>query len=149
DSHIFGARRADGNLHSSHCNSSIARLRLPDPTDRHGQEGYGQKGCKVSTMGDMKILTVCLGNICRSPAAAHVLARDFTHAGLEATVASAGTAHYHVGNQPHEPARQLAHERGYDFPSVADQVSPRHIDEADLVPAMDEASLHDLLAITQ
>ena len=100
-------------------------------------------------MGDMKILTVCLGNICRSPAAESVLNREFTTAGIDATVASAGTADYHVGNEPHELTRQVGHERGYDFPSVADQVSPRHIDEADLVLAMDEANLHDLLAITQ
>jgi len=100
-------------------------------------------------MGDMKILTVCLGNICRSPAAESVLNREFTTAGIDATVASAGTADYHVGNEPHELTRQVGHERGYDFASVADQVSPQHIDESDLVLAMDEANLHDLLAITQ
>src|SRR5690625_5750557 len=81
-------------------------------------------------MGDMKILTVCLGNICRSPAAESVLNREFTQAGIDATVASAGTADYHVGNEPHELTRQVGHERGYDFPSVADQVSPRHIDQS-------------------
>src|SRR5699024_11840444 len=81
----------------SHSNSSIARLRLPDPTDRHGQEGYGQKGCKVSTMGDMKILTVCLGNICRSPAAESVLNREFTQPGIDAAATAAGTADGLVG----------------------------------------------------
>lgn len=97
----------------------------------------------------MRILTVCLGNICRSPAAESVLIREFSKAGIEADIASAGTADYHIGKDAHDLTRKVGFERGYDFTSVADQVTLNHIDEADLVLAMDDSNLENLLAITQ
>lgn len=97
----------------------------------------------------MRILTVCLGNICRSPAAESVLTQELSKAGIDAEVASAGTADYHVGSDAHDLTRKVGHERGYAFTSVADQVTPQHIHDADLVLPMDQSNLENLLAITE
>lgn len=100
-------------------------------------------------MVTMRILTVCLGNICRSPAAESVLVHKLSQAGIDAEVASAGTADYHIGKDAHDLTRKVGHERGYAFTSVADQVTPAHLDQADLVLAMDQSNMENLLAITE
>ncbi len=100
-------------------------------------------------MGAMKILTVCLGNICRSPAAESVLQHEFTKAGIQAEIRSAGTADYHIGNDAHHLTRKVGTERGYEFTSVADQITAKHIDEVDLVLAMDDSNLENILALTE
>lgn len=99
--------------------------------------------------GGMKILTVCLGNICRSPAAESVLHHEFVKAGIDAEVRSAGTADYHIGKDAHHLTRKVGTERGYDFSSVADQITPKHIDDVDLVLAMDDSNLENILALTE
>jgi protein-tyrosine phosphatase len=95
----------------------------------------------------MKILFVCLGNICRSPTAEGVLraiaAREFP--GLEVAVDSAGTADYHVGEPPDRRAVAAARRRGYDLSSLrARQVQPEDFTRFDLVLAMDRANLSEL-----
>ncbi|HEY4535677.1 MAG TPA: low molecular weight protein-tyrosine-phosphatase [Enteractinococcus sp.] len=96
----------------------------------------------------MKILTVCLGNICRSPAAESVLNHEFAKAGIQAEVRSAGTADYHIGKDAHHLTRKVGTQRGYEFTSVADQITAQHIDEVDLVLAMDDSNLENILALT-
>lgn len=103
----------------------------------------------ISTMVTMKILTVCLGNICRSPAAESVLIHEFEKAGIGAEVASAGTSDWHIGNGAHKLTQKVGTERGYEFVSVADQITADHIDEADLVLAMDDSNLSNILALTE
>ena len=49
----------------------------------------------------MKILMVCLGNICRSPLAEGILKNKAEKAGLDWEIDSAGTGNYHVGDPPH------------------------------------------------
>jgi protein-tyrosine phosphatase len=63
----------------------------------------------------MKILMVCLGNICRSPLAEGILQENIKHAGLNWTVDSAGTNGYHVGEPPHRLSRKVAKSRGIDI----------------------------------
>lgn len=99
-------------------------------------------------MVGMKILTVCLGNICRSPAAESVLNHEFAKAGIQAEVRSAGTADYHIGKDAHHLTRKVGTQRGYEFTSVADQITAQHIDELDLVLAMDDSNLENILALT-
>lgn len=99
-------------------------------------------------METMKILTVCLGNICRSPAAESVLIHELEKAGIEAEVASAGTSDWHIGTGAHHLTQKVGTERGYQFSSVADQITANHIDEADLVLAMDDSNLSNVLALT-
>jgi len=63
----------------------------------------------------MKILTVCLGNICRSPLAEGILQHKVIKAGLLWQVESAGTANYHVGEPPHKLSQKVAKMNGIDI----------------------------------
>ena len=90
----------------------------------------------------MHIMTVCLGNICRSPAAESVLNRKLAEAGLDdVEVTSAGTSGEHVGAQPHRLTREVGGELGYEFPTVGVQLAADHLDDADLILVMDESNL--------
>lgn len=96
----------------------------------------------------MHIECVCLGNICRSPAAEAVLRRKFAEAGLdEVTVTSAGTGDWHVGQAPYHLSSQEGERRGYTFETVARQITPGDFAGADLVLAMDEQNAEDLRAL--
>ena len=95
----------------------------------------------------MKVLFVCLGNICRSPTAEGVLraiaARE--HPGLAVDIDSAGTADYHVGEPPDRRSIAAARRRGYDIAGLrARQVSTADFSNFDYVLAMDRANLGDL-----
>ena len=95
----------------------------------------------------MRILFVCLGNICRSPTAEAVFravaAREAPELLIE--VDSAGTAGYHVGEPPDLRTRQAAHRRGYDMsPLRARIVEPRDFEDFDLILAMDRENLNVL-----
>jgi protein-tyrosine phosphatase len=63
----------------------------------------------------MKILMVCLGNICRSPLAEGILQEKIKKAGLDWEVDSAGTNGYHVGEQPHHLSQKVAKTKGIDI----------------------------------
>lgn len=63
----------------------------------------------------MKVLMVCLGNICRSPLAEGILAHKAIKAGLDWEVDSAGTAGYHVGEPPHPLSIKVAKLNGIDI----------------------------------
>lgn len=95
----------------------------------------------------MRVLCVCLGNICRSPTAEGVLrelARQQSPQ-LVTAVDSAGTAGYHVGDPPDPRTVAIARERGYELSDLrARQVSQRDFIEFDLILAMDRANLQAL-----
>lgn len=74
----------------------------------------------------MRILMVCLGNICRSPLAEGILKEKVRQAGLSWTVESAGTNHYHTGEPPHPLSQKVALENGID---ISDQRARRFIRE--------------------
>lgn len=63
----------------------------------------------------MKILMVCLGNICRSPMAEGILKQKVKQAGLDWTVDSAGTNGYHIGEPPHRLSQKVAKQYGIDI----------------------------------
>ncbi|HLF45693.1 MAG TPA: low molecular weight protein-tyrosine-phosphatase [Chitinophagaceae bacterium] len=63
----------------------------------------------------MKILMVCLGNICRSPIAEGILQQKARQAGLNWRVESAGTNHYHTGEPPHPLSQKVAKQNGIDI----------------------------------
>jgi protein-tyrosine phosphatase len=63
----------------------------------------------------MKILMVCLGNICRSPLAEGILQYKAKQAGLDWTIDSAGTNGYHVGEAPHKLSQKVAQLNGIDI----------------------------------
>lgn len=72
----------------------------------------------------MKILMVCLGNICRSPLAEGILQHKVSRAGLNWVVDSAGTNGYHTGEAPHRLSQKVAKARGLD---ISAQCSRRFI----------------------
>ncbi|CAN5813946.1 low molecular weight protein-tyrosine-phosphatase [soil metagenome] len=63
----------------------------------------------------MKILMVCLGNICRSPLAEGILREKAKKAGLNWEIKSAGTNSYHTGEPPHKLSQKVATEKGIDI----------------------------------
>lgn len=63
----------------------------------------------------MKILMVCLGNICRSPLAEGILQEKAIKAGLNWQVESAGTNSYHIGEPPHQLSQKVAKQNGIDI----------------------------------
>lgn len=90
------------------------------------------------------VLTVCLGNICRSPTAEAALREAAQEAGMPLAVYSAGTGDWHVGRPPDERMRRAAAAEGLHLSGVAAQVTPVDLEEADLVLAMDRSNLADL-----
>lgn len=91
-----------------------------------------------------RILFVCLGNICRSPAAEGV-ARALMP-GFE--IDSAGTSDWHVGEPPYDPMRSAAQGRGIDLASLrARQFEPGDFHRFDLILAMDGRNLEDIEAL--
>jgi protein-tyrosine phosphatase len=95
----------------------------------------------------VRICFVCLGNICRSPAAAAVFERLAAAEGVDVTVDSAGTSRYHLGEPPHEHTRAEAARRGIPLDHRARQFVAADFARFDLVVAMDAANRRDLLAI--
>lgn len=92
----------------------------------------------------MKVLFVCLGNICRSPTAHGVFraiaAREAP--GLITEVDSAGTADYHIGDPPDPRTCRVAAQRGYDLSDLrARQLEREDFSRYDLLLAMDRANL--------
>ena len=98
----------------------------------------------------MRILFVCLGNICRSPMAEGVFRRELERRGIDhlVEVDSAGTGNWHVGEPPDPRARRAIAKRGVDISHLRGrQVSARDLDAFDLILAMDAENLSDLLAL--
>jgi protein-tyrosine phosphatase len=90
-----------------------------------------------------KILFVCLGNICRSPAAEGIMEKRA--AGWPIEVDSAGTAGYHIGTLPDARMRSHASRRGYPLNSRARKFNPAvDFDKFDMIIAMDKENLRDL-----
>jgi len=93
----------------------------------------------------MRILCVCLGNICRSPMAEAVLRARAAAAGLDLEIDSAGTGGWHIGAPPHAEGQRAAAARGYDSSHQrARQVVPEDFTRFDLLLAMDHANLASL-----
>ena len=95
----------------------------------------------------MRILFVCLGNICRSPTAEGVMRHLLRERGLEdeVEVESAGTGAWHVGSPPDDRATDAARNRGIALEGAARQVRPEDFEQFDLIVAMDRQNLRDLL----
>lgn len=96
----------------------------------------------------VKVLFVCLGNICRSPTAHGVFSQQVTEAGLagQVEVDSAGTSGWHDGASPDSRSVAEAVARGYDLSYIRSRkVMENDFVEQDLILAMDQDNLDDLL----
>lgn len=96
----------------------------------------------------MRLLFVCLGNICRSPAAENIMNHLVKEAGLEGQITcdSAGTAGYHTGAAPDRRMGVAARKKGIELKGQARQFRPDDLEEFDLILAMDRENYQDILA---
>lgn len=93
----------------------------------------------------MKILLVCLGNICRSPMAEGILQDKADKAGLNWQVDSAGTNGYHTGEPPHRYSIKVSAANGIDISKQRSRkFTAGDIDEYDLIYAMAEDVLGEM-----
>jgi protein-tyrosine phosphatase len=96
----------------------------------------------------IRVLFVCLGNICRSPTAEGVFRHRVAEAGLSEVIEtdSAGTHGFHVGNPPDARAQAAASERGIDLSDIRSRRFTQYDLEAfDYILAMDEENFAHLL----
>lgn len=98
-------------------------------------------------MGEIKVLFVCLGNICRSPTAHGIFQHlvDQRKLSDRILIDSAGTGDWHIGKPPDSRAQTAARLRGYDISALrARQVECRDFKVYDYILAMDEDNLSGL-----
>ncbi|WP_445382407.1 low molecular weight protein-tyrosine-phosphatase [Robiginitalea sp. IMCC43444] len=96
----------------------------------------------------VRVLMVCLGNICRSPLAEGILASKTTTESV--IVDSAGTAGYHVGNPPDPRSIAVALENGIDISNQrCRRFSQSDFENFDYIFAMDRSNLSDLQALAR
>ena len=103
----------------------------------------------VKNKDKKKLLFVCLGNICRSPAAEGVMKAivDKNGDSKRFEIDSAGTGDYHIGDLPDRRMRVHAQHRGYNLTHRCRQVRESDFDDFDLVIAMDESNRRNLCRI--
>ncbi|GGI49899.1 protein-tyrosine-phosphatase [Mucilaginibacter galii] len=98
----------------------------------------------------MKILMICLGNICRSPLAEGIMKHLVAEQGLNWTVDSAGTGSWHVGEGPDHRSVKTARQFGVDISKqVCRQFKVSDFDEFDLMLVMDKSNLSDVLSLAR
>jgi len=98
----------------------------------------------------MKLLFVCLGNICRSPLADGIMRDLVQKKKLNWVVDSAGTANYHVGEHPDKRAQKVAKKFGVDISNLtARQFSVKDFDEFDIIFAMDAQNYQDIIKLAR
>lgn len=99
----------------------------------------------------LRVLFVCMGNICRSPAGECVFRHYVREHGQAGTIDidSAGTIGYHAGEPPDRRMIDAARQRGYTMTGAARQVRREDLDAFDLVVAMDRQNLRDLKALAR
>jgi protein-tyrosine phosphatase len=104
---------------------------------------------RVRGDGRVRVLFVCLGNICRSPTAEGVMRALVRDAGLEDRIEldSAGTGAWHIDQPPDSRASAAARERGIVLEGAARQIERGDFAEFDLIVAMDASNLADLRRI--
>jgi protein-tyrosine phosphatase len=94
----------------------------------------------------VRVLFVCMGNICRSPTAEGVMGHLVMRRGLQDDflIDSAGTGAWHAGSPPDERAVQAARARGIELHGAARQIRDEDFEDFDLILAADSANLRDL-----
>jgi len=99
------------------------------------------------TAGKVKVIFVCLGNICRSPMAEAVMRHHVSEAGLseQIEVDSAGTGDWHIGKVPHEGTRGLLDDKAISYAGMhARQVKPEDQVDFNYIVCMDNQNYKDV-----
>jgi protein-tyrosine phosphatase len=96
-----------------------------------------------------RVLFVCLGNICRSPAAEIIFRKLVAEAGREADfeIDSAGTISHHCGAAPDSRMASSLTSQGYRVEGKARQIQPDDLERFDLIVTMDESNLADVRSL--
>jgi protein-tyrosine phosphatase len=96
----------------------------------------------------MKVLMVCLGNICRSPMAEGILRDKAAARGINIQTDSAGTGNYHVGEAPDKRAQAKMKEKGHNISDLrARQFEPLDYDRFDRIFVMDGSNFQNTLRV--
>jgi protein-tyrosine phosphatase len=97
----------------------------------------------------VKVLFVCLGNICRSPMAEAVFAHLVRDAELENyfEIDSAGTGDYHIGETAHHGTRNILRQQNIPYNGRARQITTADLDYYDYIITMDESNRENVLAL--
>ncbi|KAI3450685.1 hypothetical protein Pfo_007350 [Paulownia fortunei] len=101
----------------------------------------------TQTTKPFSVLFVCLGNICRSPAAEGVFRHLVKEKGLDSKfyIDSAGTISYHEGDQADPRMRAASKRRGIEITSISRPIRPSDFRDFDLILAMDRQNREDIL----
>ncbi|MCR5819232.1 MAG: low molecular weight phosphotyrosine protein phosphatase [Prevotella sp.] len=102
-------------------------------------------------MKKKRLLFVCLGNICRSPAAEAIMKKILVDRGLQELfhVESAAIGPWHVGDLPDRRMRQCGSRHGYALESRAQQLDVSYFDHFDLIIGMDRDNIRDITAMAR
>lgn len=100
-------------------------------------------------MKNYKVLFVCLGNICRSPAGEGIFKKLVKEQGLENQISidSAGTSGYHNGELPDSRMRQHGARRGYKFDSLSRKFTSEDFYDFDIILVMDDSNYHNVMRL--
>ncbi len=121
------------------------------PVDRgvqkYKEKSKSQSGAIIKTQF-MKILMVCLGNICRSPLAEGILQHKIDKNNLDWEVDSAGTGSWHIGKLPDARSIEVAQKHGIDITKQrARQFSVKDFEDFDLIFVMDSSNYQNVMRL--
>lgn len=104
----------------------------------------------MSKTGKYNVLFICLGNICRSPAAQAVMQAMVDERGLSDRfyIDSAGIGGWHIGDLPDKRMRVHARPRGYELTHRARKVQVSDFEDFDLIVGMDASNVDDLCSMS-
>ena len=97
----------------------------------------------------MKLLFICFGNICRSPAAEAIMHKQVDEAGLakHITCDSAGTSRYHSGRPADPRMREQAEIKGYNINSISRSFEIEDFDQFDWIITMDNSNYENIISL--
>jgi len=104
---------------------------------------------RAETMKKIKVLFVCLGNICRSPLAEAIFNHKIQQAGMDGhfEVDSCGTGNYHIGSQPDPRTLANARKNGIPINHVCRQLTASDLEYYDYILAMDNSNFNNIMRL--